>query len=284
MSSNYGEVSGSPIGSTFPTRRTLYDAKVHRVLQAGIQGNAKEGAESIVISGGYEDDQDYGNEIIYTGEGGRDPSTGQQIADQKLARGNLHLATSTTIGMPVRVIRGATKDNPYAPSSGYRYDGLFLIEDYWSEKGTSGFVVWRYRLTKIEESGIPKPGKPGPRRELQTTLRIIRDTQLTRQVKILHNYACQVCGIVMKTSGGDYAEGAHIKPLGSPHDGPDALDNMLCLCPNHHVLFDRGAFTVLADLSLNGLEGTLRIVSGHSINLDYIAYHHEHYKRQVVEQ
>ena len=237
-----------------------------------------------LISGGYEDDRDLGNEIIYTGEGGRDPSTGRQIADQKLARRNLYLARSSALGTPVRVIRGATNDNPNAPSSGYRYDGLFLVEDYWSDKGTSGFVIWRYRLT----NNIEEPSKDSPTREtrraLQTTLLIIRDTQLARDVKKLHNYTCQVCGILLKTRGGPYAEGAHIKPIGSPHNGPDALDNMPCLCPNHHVLFDRGSFTVLGDRSLNGLPGKLRTVAGHTINRDYIAYHHEHYKRQVVEQ
>lgn len=38
-----------------------------------------------------------------------------------------------------------------------------------------------------------------------------------------------------------YAEAAHIRALGSPHNGPDVIENVLCLCPNHHVLFDNGA-------------------------------------------
>jgi hypothetical protein len=37
---------------------------------------------SIVLSGGYVDDLDEGDLIVYTGEGGRDPGTGRQIADQ----------------------------------------------------------------------------------------------------------------------------------------------------------------------------------------------------------
>lgn len=39
-----------------------------------------EGAAAIVMSGGYEDDYDIGTEILYTGEGGNDPSTGKQVA------------------------------------------------------------------------------------------------------------------------------------------------------------------------------------------------------------
>jgi putative restriction endonuclease len=34
-----------------------------------------------VLSGGYVDDNDEGDVIIYTGQGGRDPATGRQIKD-----------------------------------------------------------------------------------------------------------------------------------------------------------------------------------------------------------
>ena len=40
---------------------------VHRPHVAGIAGKASEGAQSIVLSGGYEDDVDYGDEFFYTG-------------------------------------------------------------------------------------------------------------------------------------------------------------------------------------------------------------------------
>ena len=42
-----------------------------------------------------------------------------------------------------------------------------------------------------------------------------------------------------------YSEGAHIRPLGKPHDGPDQPDNVLC--PNCHVLFGAGAFAIRPD-------------------------------------
>jgi putative restriction endonuclease len=66
-----GEIEGIPPGKAFATRRELYESGVHRALQAGIVGDASTGAESIVLSGGYVDDEDLGNEIIYTGDGGR---------------------------------------------------------------------------------------------------------------------------------------------------------------------------------------------------------------------
>jgi putative restriction endonuclease len=101
----FGDIDGVPIGTTFPDRRALLDAGVHRQLQAGIAGSAAEGADSIVVSGGYEDD-DFGDLIIYTGQGGNDPVTKRQVADQRLSLGNAALAESCRKGLPVRVIRG----------------------------------------------------------------------------------------------------------------------------------------------------------------------------------
>jgi len=58
--------------TVYANRRALRAAGIHRALQAGIVGTRAAGAESIVLSGGYEDDKDFGNMIIYTGHGGRD--------------------------------------------------------------------------------------------------------------------------------------------------------------------------------------------------------------------
>ena len=32
-------------------------------------------------------------------------------------------------GLPMRVIRDEGRDLPYSPSAGYRYDGLYLVDD-----------------------------------------------------------------------------------------------------------------------------------------------------------
>jgi SAD/SRA domain-containing protein len=57
--------------------------------------------------------------------------------------------------LPVRVIRGVELDSPYVPPQGYRYDGLYLVEEHWSEPGRSGFLVWRYRLRRYDEQPVP---------------------------------------------------------------------------------------------------------------------------------
>lgn len=280
---SFGDIPGFPVGSSFGSRIELSKSGVHRQSQAGITGTPSEGAESVVVSGGYEDDEDHGDEIVYTGHGSRDQATGKQISDQTLTLGNLALAFNQIQGIPVRVIRGSNRHSAYAPMSGYRYDGLFRVEDHWREPGKAGFLVWRFRLVRLDGGPI-SPNKEftgPPRRERSVVLRIVRDTKASRSVKHIHDYKCQVCGLRLETTVGPYAEGAHIRPLGRPHNGPDDSNNILCLCPNHHVLFDLGAFSIGNELELIGLNGKLRTEPTHVVSSEHLEYHREHYLNAV---
>ena len=273
---HFGAIPGIAEGRLFANRSELAAAKVHRPRMHGISGSGDSGAESIVISGGYEDDRDFGDVILYTGEGGRDSTTGRQVADQPMSRGNLALARSADEGLSVRVIRGARLDSEHAPAAGYRYDGIYRVEQYWHERGSSGFLVWRYLLRK--DRSEPMTADDGMTTRMAATIqRIVRNTAMSQLVKVLHKHHCQVCGIRLETRIGPYAEAAHIRPLGMPHDGPDLEENILCLCPNHHVLFDRGVITISDDLALVEIDGTLRLAPGHKISLDHLAYHREHW-------
>jgi hypothetical protein len=168
---NIGEVPGVKVGQIFPKRKDLYEARVHLQSMAGIDGKAETGAVSIVLSGGYEDDVDNGDEIVYTGCGGFEMNTGVQYKDQEFTGRNMALVTSCKERIPVRVIRGSQLRSLYAPDDGYRYDGLYLLEDYWSEEGKSGFLLCRYRLRRMEgQDPLPPPkdmskvSKPKPRK------------------------------------------------------------------------------------------------------------------------
>ncbi len=279
----FGHVPGYPEGSLFENRRELNESGVHIPTQAGISGSQTAGAESIVLSGGYEDDVDLGDTIIYTGHGGRDPKTGQQVHDQPFTRGNRALALSKQNGLPVRVIRGSNHDSPHSPPSGYSYDGLYMVESFWHEVGKSGFRIWRFRLVKIRENTVAgqvvaeeSAGYSTPNRREVTISRLIRDTAQAERIKALYDHRCQMCGTRLECPAGPYAEAAHIRPLGAPHDGPDAEDNILCLCPNHHVLFDNGAVSIADDLALVGVDGRLTVHRDHPLNPRYLAYHREH--------
>ncbi|WAR11774.1 UHRF1-like protein, partial [Mya arenaria] len=116
---------------------------------AGIHGGP-DGAYSIALSGGYDDNIDLGECFTYTGEGGRDLKgtktnpknlrTAAQSKDQTLTRGNLALSRNVDTGNPVRVIRGYKLPSPFAPEEGYRYDGLYSVEKAWYTAGQSGFM------------------------------------------------------------------------------------------------------------------------------------------------
>jgi putative restriction endonuclease len=277
----FGHLEGYPPGTMFDSRASLSAAGVHTPRQAGISGAQNVGAASIVLSGGYEDDEDHGTYLIYTGAGGRDPKTGGQTSDQVLTRTNLALVKNHLEGLPVRVIRGAQSGSAYAPPHGYRYDGLYYVQAYWRERGLSKHHVWRFRLEQKQDDPrapvFQSSSWEAPQRTLIFQQRTVRSTAMARRVKEIHHYRCQVCGLALQTRAGFYAESAHIRPLGRPHDGPDSLGNILCLCPNHHVMFDTGAFCLRDDLSLINLGGKLRTAPQHRLALEHVRYHREHF-------
>jgi putative restriction endonuclease len=276
-----GEIEGIAEGAVFASRKELHDAGIHRGHMRGI---APKGY-SIVLSGGYIDDHDDGNVIIYTGEGGRDQKTGRQIADQTLTGGNLALAKNYKEGVPIRVNRGYNLDSEYAPKSGYRYDGLYRIDNFWSETGKDGFLVWRYRLTKLTDSevipvadeGVPAPeGNTSPSRSNVYSTRVIRSSEVGNYVKDLYDYTCQISGVRLDTPTGPYAEACHIQPVGKPHNGPDVPGNVLCLSPNMHVLFDHGAIALTDDLQVLGMDAEINVDPDHHLRIDCMEYHREH--------
>ena len=254
---------------------------VHRQPQGGISGG-ETGVESIVLNKGYEDDEDLGDVIVYTGDGGQDSNTQKQIEDQQWERRNRGLQINCDRGIPVRVLRGEKEE--LGSESGYRFDGLYRVESYWRELGKSGFQVCRFKLVKDPmEVALPEAEEPlgteAPSRRDVTTQRIIRSSRVVNSVKKKHDFRCQACAVLIQTQGGPYAEGAHIKPLGGPHNGPDVLSNVLCLCPTCHVLFDKGAFVVGDSLDIEDLTGTtlggrkLLVSKGHVVSKDHLAYH-----------
>lgn len=279
----FGEVPGAPEGTWRASRRELSALGVHRPTIGGISGTRAQGSDSIVVSGGYEDDEDFGDEIIYTGAGGNDPKTGKQIADQSIDQpGNAGLVTSQNQGLPVRVVRGAGGDPDHSPTAGYRYDGLFRVADHWSEVGQSGYRIWRYRLTRLtppEEAPYLPQGNKAPKTSTGVTTRIVRSTAVSRAIKDLYKDNCQVCGLRLNIPGGSISEGAHIRALGKPHLGPDIPENVLCLCPNHHTLFDEGGIYVTDGLKVTDHQGQiigpLTKHVRHNIGHEYLRYHRE---------
>jgi putative restriction endonuclease len=281
----FGTPDGVKVGDLFIDRRDLHDRQVHAPLQGGISGTRSEGADSIVVSGGYVDDEDHGDFLIYTGHGGNDANTRRQVEDQSPdAPGNAGLITSMVQGLPVRVIRGPHRGSQYAPPTGYQYAGLFLVVDAWMQAGRDTFQIMRFKLDRIpEQSSLHTNAEPeiDPAYSISTVSRRIRDTALSREIKKMYDHRCQVCGTVIPGIGSRlYSEGAHVKPLGRPHLGTDALSNLLCLCPNHHTELDIGGMVILDDFSVALTAdlrpfGDLSFRGSHALSVDNARYQRE---------
>lgn len=84
---------------------------MHLPPVGGIHGRSKEGAYSIVLSGGFTEDVDEGEEFVYSGCGSKDLSGNKRtsndiVCDQKMTKHNLALAVNCDA--PVDGVRGAT--------------------------------------------------------------------------------------------------------------------------------------------------------------------------------
>jgi putative restriction endonuclease len=293
VAKHFGEVPGVKVGDFFEDRATLSQKFVHRPPQGGISGNATEGADSIVMSGGYSDDLDFGDYILYTGHGGQNPSTHKQVADQSVDdTGNAGLITSHLRALPVRVIRGWQHKSPFSPPVGYRYAGLFMVTDHTLTVGQDGFLIVRFRLERVAEqdpyisNGVPEKD---PAYATTTVTRRIRDSALVREVKAIYEDACQLCGLTLVgVEGRRYSEGAHVRPLGKPHLGADKLDNILCLCPNHHAQLDLGGLLIDDDMSVSQLKsgslGVLTFKNHHALSVDNATYHRKHWTALAQNQ
>ncbi|XP_059639178.1 histone-lysine N-methyltransferase, H3 lysine-9 specific SUVH5-like [Cornus florida] len=164
-----GAVPGVRVGDEFQYRVELVLIGMHRRYQDGIDYMTYGGqiiATSIVASGGYDDDLDNADVLIYSGQGGKPVGRDKLPEDQKLVKGNLALKNSISVKNPVRVIRGSRETKASSSSDArakmvmtYTYDGLYNVKRYWQEPGPHGKLVYKFKLTRI-------PGQPGNQRLL----------------------------------------------------------------------------------------------------------------------
>ncbi|KAG6902144.1 hypothetical protein C0995_003901 [Termitomyces sp. Mi166 len=153
-------------------RKELAESGIHTKTYAGISGSIALGAFSIVVSGGYADDDDQGDFlyaimpflsalVLIVVETGFTPALGHsiQVADQSFTHNdNRALQRSAETKRPVRVVRGSGASSEYAPEYGYRFVGMYVVEDAYLAKGVHGYAVCRYSLRRVSgQPPIPKP-------------------------------------------------------------------------------------------------------------------------------
>lgn len=84
---------------------------------------------------------------------------------------------------------------------------------------------------------FPVDAEEPPKHIQYINTRIIRDTIKSENLKKIYDYKCQICNFeILISQNKKYSEVHHVWPLGE--GGMDNIDNMLVLCPNHHIQFD----------------------------------------------
>ena len=154
---------GIRVGEFWKDRLDCRQWGAHFPHVAGIAGQSSVGAQSVVLSGGYEDDKDEGEWFLYTGSGGRDLSGNKrtnkvQSFDQTFTAMNQALKLSCERGLPVRVVRShKEKRSAYAPSTDQpvRYDGIYRIVKCWRKKGAQGLLMCRYLFVRCDNEPAP---------------------------------------------------------------------------------------------------------------------------------
>ncbi|SHI21723.1 Predicted restriction endonuclease [Streptomyces sp. 3214.6] len=308
------------MGDHFRSRLKVMGAKLHQTNQKGISWlkDEQDGlpvADAIVLNGGYVDDDDHWTTMKYTGasEGkDRDSETGRLLRSQSWSYvDNAALKRSCERKYPIRVIRGYEGDERYSPPKGYRYDGLFKVTDFrtaiskWPGPDGSEIKICQFDLERlpdsqqgltsverrmaemleeVEELHAEEGEERYPEVRTVSVKRLMRSAATSQRVKALYDGECQLCGLrLLGPDGAPHSQGAHIRPLGGPHNGPDVEPNILCVCPNCHVRLDVGAVVVEKDWSIvvrAAMFGApilpkLRTKGWHRVHPEYIRYHRE---------
>ncbi|MGW4730429.1 YDG/SRA domain-containing protein [Streptomyces shenzhenensis] len=320
-----GRIEGVVPGAHFDSRMDVKDAKLHQANQKGISSliDKKDGrriADAIVLNGGYVDDDDRWTHLRYTGASevkDRDSNTGRLLRSQSWSHDdNAALRLSFERGYEIRVIRGYEGDKRYSPAKGYRYDGVYRIVAIRtamskcpapdgsdieicqfdlerlpdSEQGhTAPEARAAKALEELEELSMQSGEEKYPEVRTVSVQRLMRSVATARRVKELYGGECQLCGRrLLGPDGAVHSQGAHIRPLGKPHNGPDVEQNFLCVCPNCHVRLDVGAVVMDEDLSITVraamfgevLLPKLKTKGWHRVHPDYIRYHREWWEKQ----
>ncbi|MGW3308914.1 YDG/SRA domain-containing protein [Streptomyces sp. NPDC001073] len=320
-----GNIDGVVVGDLFGSRLDVLAAKLHQTNQRGISRlkDEKDGlwiADAIVLNGGYVDDDDQWTFMRYTGasEGkDRDSTTGRLLRSQSWEHDdNAALKRSYERERPIRVIRGFEGDKRYSPPKGYRFDGLFRVAairtatSKWPAPDGSKIDICQFDLERLPDSEqalsamgsrvaealeavgqvLEEPGEERyPEARTVEIQRLMRSVATSRRVKKLYDGECQLCGLrLLGPDGEPHSQGAHIRPLGRPHNGPDVEPNILCVCPNCHVRLDVGAVVVDEDWSIvvrAAMFGTpmlpkLKTKRSHRVHPDYLRYHREWWEKR----
>ncbi|GKT51459.1 E3 ubiquitin-protein ligase UHRF1 [Colletotrichum spaethianum] len=142
--------NGSQVGDWFPSQLSALFHGAHGHSNAGIYYQGKDGAFSVIVAGTYKDlDVDSGDVILYSGSNARESNDMENILPSTEA--TKALAINWVSGAPVRVLRKAHKDSKWAPSYGYRYDGLYEVTSKEFAHNDKNGMFEQFRLERLPD-------------------------------------------------------------------------------------------------------------------------------------
>ncbi|PHT47352.1 hypothetical protein CQW23_11560 [Capsicum baccatum] len=142
---------GVLVGESWRHRLNCRQWGVHWPHVAGIARQEKYGAQSVVRSRGYEDDEDHGEWFLYTGR-------------YKFIYESSTFFVSEVGGNDLSGNKRTNKDQSFDQSftkfnealrDGLRYDGVYRIEKCWRKLGKQGYKVCRYLFVRCDNEPAP---------------------------------------------------------------------------------------------------------------------------------
>lgn len=131
----------------------------------------------------------------------------------------------------------------------------------------SQVMVYPSKAVNNLEGDVVEVNQPAERRPKNIDS-IIRSQAKVNLIKRIRQHTCQICQDRLQIGPNSfYSEVHHVRPLGEPHNGPDSLPNMLCVCPNCHKKLDYGFVEI--DYS------TLTILVSHMVGEEFVNYHNQ---------
>lgn len=124
-------------------------------------------------------------------------------------------------------------------------------------------------------------------KQLKTYLLLKRDRKLASDIKSIYKHRCLFCNkrlIVDVSPDNYYSEAAHIRAVSE--EGFDSRDNIIVVCPLHHIQFDRGVISIaynqfdkliaISKIPDDPIHGkNLILHSDHKINKNFVKWHNE---------
>ncbi|XP_031835437.1 uncharacterized protein LOC116428213 isoform X2 [Nomia melanderi] len=140
----YGPIPGFPSGSWWGIRMDCSRDRVHDPFDENIQNGPFGVTSFCTSSNNLNEDVDFGSYLTLTG--------------QKYINGQTDwdpLIKNYENQIPVRLIRSYNLLNEFAPKTGYRYDGLYIVANFWIGVNSDSTKYYKFALLRLTNQDPP---------------------------------------------------------------------------------------------------------------------------------